>query len=133
MSSKSEGVLRYRHKFRNEMTAEINELNEMQKNLPLLTEEEWNKAVRHFKSCAMCPSESIDARLMLIPAKDGGKYNRGNVLPVCNKCATVRSISNWPSTMMAKQHGDGHYTRDPHAKQRLRDAVAYLKQEASHD
>ena len=50
-----------------------------------LTEDEWLKACNHFDGCAMCSSDSIDARGYFIAFKEGGKYNRCNILPLCDK------------------------------------------------
>lgn len=54
---------------------------------PKLTEEQWIKAVKHFGGCALCKSESVDARWYFIPFQEGGRYCAFNVIPVCEKCA----------------------------------------------
>ena len=56
----------------------------------LLTEEQWMHAVQHFGKCALCGDESIDARMLFIPFRLGGKYCEWNVIPVCEKCSTKR-------------------------------------------
>lgn len=53
-----------------------------------LTQEEWLRACKHFGKCAMCPSESIDARGFFLPFKMGGRYAAWNIVPVCEFCAT---------------------------------------------
>lgn len=113
----------------------LDELNELQKGLTPLTEAEWQKAVRHFGGCALCPTKEIEARIMLIPMKDGGKYNRGNVIPACADCANKYVIKNklgkvdWVVTQ-DKRFESGI---DKKAPQRLVDAINYLKEEAQHD
>lgn len=52
-----------------------------------LTEQEWLDAVNYFGGCALCGSESVDARGYFIAFKDGGRYNKCNVIPLCEKCA----------------------------------------------
>ena len=56
-------------------------------NINTLTESEWLECCSHFEGCALCGSESIDARGFFIAYKDGGKYNRCNVIPLCEHCA----------------------------------------------
>lgn len=53
-----------------------------------LTEEEWMEACRYFGGCALCGSDSIDARGYFIRFEDGGNYTACNVIPLCDKCAT---------------------------------------------
>lgn len=53
-----------------------------------LSEDEWLKAVNHFGGCAYCGKEDIDARGFFIAFKNGGRYNRLNVIPICDSCAT---------------------------------------------
>lgn len=60
---------------------------EIPKNYPTLTEEQWLAAVKHFGGCALCKSDSIDARGYFIPLKDGGRYCDWNIIPICEKCA----------------------------------------------
>ena len=57
-------------------------------NMHTLTEEEWMEACNYFGGCALCGSDSIDARGYFIKFEDGGKYNACNVIPLCDKCAT---------------------------------------------
>lgn len=113
--------------------AMYDELAELQKDLPPLTGDEWQKAVGHFKGCAMCSSPEVAARVMLVDIADGGGYNRGNIIPVCEKCAIASRSgrsrkSNWVNRQMSR------YKRtDKQALQRLVDAIEYLKEEAQHD
>ena len=59
-----------------------------------LTEAEWLETVKHFKGCALCESECVDARWYFIPFKEGGRYCAFNVIPVCDKCATKTRINH---------------------------------------
>lgn len=61
-----------------------------------LTEEEWMEACRYFGGCAVCASESIDARGYFISYEDGGRYNAANVIPICEKCATAAKAQHNP-------------------------------------
>lgn len=61
-----------------------------------LTEEEWLAACKYFGGCALCDSESIDARGYFIDFKDGGRYNACNVIPLCEKCATELKYQHNP-------------------------------------
>lgn len=61
-----------------------------------LTEDEWLEACRYFDGCALCDSESIDARGYFIRFEDGGKYNACNVIPVCDECATELKYQSNP-------------------------------------
>ena len=65
-----------------------------------LTESEWLEACSYFKGCALCDSEQIDARGYFIRFEDGGKYNRCNVIPLCDKCATDLKYQSNPFRQM---------------------------------
>lgn len=65
-----------------------------------LTDEEWLEACRYFDGCALCDSDSIDARGYFIRFEDGGKYNACNVIPVCDKCATEIKYQSNPFRQM---------------------------------
>lgn len=54
-----------------------------------LTEEQWNKACRHFNGCAYCGEPEISARSMFIDFKEGGRYCSWNIIPACEKCETA--------------------------------------------
>ena len=58
------------------------------KNYPTLTEEQWMNACRHFRGCAQCGNEAIEARGLFIAFADGGRYCDWNVVPLCDKCAS---------------------------------------------
>lgn len=57
------------------------------KKLPPLSEHEWLEICRHFGGCAICGSEQIETRKLFVNFRDGGKYNKLNVLPLCGKCS----------------------------------------------
>lgn len=67
-----------------------------------LTEDEWLEACQHFKGCAFCSSDSIDARQYFIPFKDGGNYTACNVVPACEQCATALKGNPNPFVHMNK-------------------------------
>lgn len=79
-----------------------------------LTEDAWIRACTHFKGCALCNSESIDARAFFIAYAIGGRYTAWNVIPVCAACSKpkCRSVNPFASH-----------------KERAAIIVAYLKQE----
>lgn len=51
-----------------------------------MTEDEWLKNCKHFKGCAMCGKNDIQVRQYFIPRKQGGRYTRKNMLPMCPEC-----------------------------------------------
>ena len=109
------------------------ELAKLQKGLTSLTEAEWQKAVKHFGGCAMCSSLEVAARVMLVNVKDGGRYNRGNIFPACEACATVaRRIAKGETNWVDKQ-SVRRVKNDKEALQRLDAVLEYLKAEAQHD
>lgn len=61
-----------------------------------LTQEEWIAACSYFDHCALCGSAEIDTRLFFIAFCLGGRYAAWNVIPVCEKCATVMKRPNNP-------------------------------------
>lgn len=65
-----------------------------------LTEDEWLDACRYFGGCALCDSDSIDARGYFIRFEDGGKYNACNVIPLCDTCATTLKYQSNPFRQM---------------------------------
>lgn len=101
----------------------------MQQGLPTLTEAEWQKAVSHFKGCATCGSEDIDGRMMFILPDNGGKYNRGNVLPGCKECMNKIIQKDWAAAMRAQLRDTG----DKSIEVRFNAIIDYLKQEATRE
>ena len=65
-----------------------------------MTEDEWLDACRYFGGCALCDSDSIDARGYFIRFEDGGKYNACNVIPLCDTCATTLKYQSNPFRQM---------------------------------
>lgn len=65
-----------------------------------LTEEQWMEACNHFKGCAYCGADSIDARSMFITFKDGGRYTCWNIIPSCERCETARKYTENPFLRM---------------------------------
>lgn len=60
-----------------------------------LTEDQWLDACKHFGGCAYCGAEQIDARAMFISFKRGGRYCSWNIIPACERCATMsKQIEN---------------------------------------
>lgn len=121
--------MRHYYEKKDELLALSSELALLQIDLPVLTEAEWNKAVNHFKGCALCGAPEIDARMMLLLPSEGGRYNRGNVLPACTKCAAAVPMKGWATSIRATLRTTG----DKSVEKRFKDAVAYLKQEAMHE
>lgn len=64
--------------------------------LKILTQEEWIAACSHFDRCALCGHSEIAARAFFIAFRFGGRYAAWNVIPVCEKCATVLKKPNNP-------------------------------------
>jgi hypothetical protein len=56
---------------------------------PLITEDQWIEICRYFNGCAVCGSESIDARAFFIQFRFGGKYTPWNVFPICERCNKI--------------------------------------------
>ena len=71
-------------------------IQQVPKDYPTLTEEQWMEAVQHFGGCALCGDESIDTRGFFVPFKSGGRYCDWNVIPLCSRCATRNKTNyNW--------------------------------------
>jgi len=51
-----------------------------------MTEQEWLKNCSYFKGCAMCGEHDIQVRQYFIPRKDGGRYTKKNMIPMCPTC-----------------------------------------------
>lgn len=114
--------------------AVIDELKPLQVSLPTLTEEEWLKACKHFKRCAICEKEDIEVRFMVLRPDEGGKYNRGNVLPTCTRCANRANRSRLQQHSFADSIARGsRYAKDNDMPERVRKAILYLIEEAQHD
>jgi hypothetical protein len=64
--------------------------------LRTLTEAEWIASCKHFGKCALCKTESIDARGLFIAYALGGRYTVWNVIPVCERCATALRFQQNP-------------------------------------
>lgn len=54
-----------------------------------LTESEWQDICRRATGCVICQDDAIEARVMIVRMKDGGRYNRLNVVPVCGCCSSI--------------------------------------------
>lgn len=65
----------------------LDKIRSIPKSYPTLTEVQWLEAVKFFGRCALCESESVDARGYFVPFKLGGRYCDWNVVPLCEKCA----------------------------------------------
>lgn len=66
----------------------LNKIASLPKPYKTLTEDQWNKACRHFSGCAYCGEPEIVSRSMFIPFKNGGRYCSWNIIPACEKCET---------------------------------------------
>lgn len=56
-----------------------------------LTEAAWLKACATFNGCALCGTETIEEKLLVIPPYLKGKLYTYNVIPACSYCAkTIR-------------------------------------------
>lgn len=53
-----------------------------------LSEDDWLKAVAHFNGCAYCGSDDVSTRGLFVSRKNNGRYNKCNIIPVCEKCST---------------------------------------------
>ena len=51
-----------------------------------LKEEDWLQMCSVFNGCAICGSESIDEKLLVVPTYLGGKLYTYNVIPACSFC-----------------------------------------------
>jgi hypothetical protein len=96
-------------------------------NMHTLTEAEWLEACKHFNGCALCGSESIDARGYFITFKDGGKYNACNVIPICNECATRQRLQSNPFVFMHDRKKIGKQYSHEVSSANLKDIVDYFK------
>jgi hypothetical protein len=92
-----------------------------------LTEDEWMEACKHFGGCALCDSDSIDARGYFIRFEDGGKYNACNVIPLCEKCATVLKRQPNPFRQMHPQINRNLATSRGMSVDKLHKVVDYLQ------
>lgn len=92
-----------------------------------LTEEEWLKAVAYFNGCALCDSESIESRSYFISFKDGGRYNRCNVIPLCDKCATALIYQRNPFRRLHPSLSQTVRPTRELSKQKLSGVVDYLQ------
>ena len=109
----------------------IDELKPLQSDLSTLTEDEWLKSCKHFKLCAICAADDIEARFMVIMPEEGGKYNRGNVLPTCTRCANRMRRKQHPfATSIARE---SRVAKDNDRPERVCNAIRYLIQEAQHE
>ncbi len=68
-----------------------------------LTEEDWLRACRYFEGCALCDIPEIEARGYFIQFSDGGRYTAWNILPMCEKCATVLKMQINPFKRLNSQ------------------------------
>lgn len=75
----------------------------IQKPYTTLTEAQWLEACRYFGGCALCDSLDIETRGFFIPFSDGGMYCNWNVIPLCDKCATMTITQKNPFRRM---HGE---------------------------
>lgn len=91
-----------------------------------LTNSEWTKACIHFNGCALCDSEEITTRGMLVPFKDGGRYSAWNVIPICDKCAQVVGTANLFLTL-CKSAGNTTAKKIGASEEKLYKALAYLE------
>lgn len=85
-----------------------------------LTEDEWLEAVAFFNGCAICGDETVASRSFFISAADGGKYTAWNVIPMCEKCATVLHFNSNPFQIMDPRINDRLY------KENRGDGLKYL-------
>lgn len=102
------------------------------KDMPIepLTESQWLEACNHFKGCAYCGADSIDARSMFIPYKDGGRYTRWNIVPSCERCETARKVTTNPFLRMddSLNRSQAHQARKyGFSMKRLQSIVDYLQ------
>lgn len=93
-----------------------------------LTEQEWQKACRYFKGCALCKADSIDARSYFIPFEKGGPYTSWNVIPVCDKCAAAWVQQSNPWLRMHKQLNTTVVKSRNFSYDNLNQIVAYLQE-----
>lgn len=82
-----QAILKLKQKLDDQFNAWVSVL----KSLPFipLTEEQWLEACRYFGGCALCDTPEIEARAYFIRFEDGGRYTAWNIIPLCEKCATV--------------------------------------------
>jgi hypothetical protein len=83
----------------------LDKIKRVPKDYPTLTQEQWLAACKHFDGCAMCDSESIDARGFFIEFKEGGRYCDWNVIPMCDICVSNHKIRTNPFKMMHHRLG----------------------------
>ena len=92
-----------------------------------LTESEWLEACSYFDGCALCGSDSIDARGYFIRYEDGGKYNACNVVPLCDKCATELKYQSNPFRQMNPTINRNLATSRGLSLEKLERAAEYLQ------
>lgn len=72
-----------------------------------MTEAEWMEVCSHFGGCAVCGEEHIETRFFFIDIQDGGKYAKGNVLPMCGRHAKFTKRKSNPFLWLTPRMGQG--------------------------
>lgn len=92
-----------------------------------LTENEWVLICQHFSGCAMCDSDNISARSMLVHPKHGGKYCIWNVIPLCEECATeLRRQLNPFEAFEDRISGNKHKHKRGRSRDNLKQILEWL-------
>lgn len=101
-------------------------VKQVPKNYHSLTESEWIEACRYFNGCAMCGSDEIDSRVLLLSPQQGGRYCSWNVVPMCHNCATHwRPVSNVFQTF-DEQSKKAHYASGTTRRESLEKIIEYI-------
>lgn len=85
---KRQEIFRYTEKYRKSRIYDEHVDTIVAQNVSTLTVSEWLDTCKFFKGCALCNEEHIEARQLLVPLAQGGKYAQNNVFPLCGECAT---------------------------------------------
>lgn len=72
-------IFKERHK---QLTEHMNDVPRVRK----LTEDDWLDLCKYFGGCALCGSDEIEVRHLMTPPSEGGKYAKGNIIPLCSFC-----------------------------------------------
>lgn len=85
----------------------IEQIQQIPKDYPTLTEEQWLRACRHFNGCAWCGSSEIDTRSFFMDLSVGGRYCEWNIVPQCSTCSRLVSTKFNPFRTSFKRDNNG--------------------------
>ena len=93
-------------------------MQQLPKDYPTLTQQQWLEACRYFDGCAYCGADSIDARAYFVKFEEGGRYCDWNIIPACEKCATKIKLLANPFA----------YLENAPSRKKLQNIIKYLEE-----